>query len=40
LARQTTTALPMASLASAIFRLLKARGRGKDDAAALISLLE
>lgn len=40
LARQTTTALPMASLASAIYRLLKARGRGKDDAAALISLLE
>ncbi len=39
LARQTVTALPMASLASAFFRLLKARGGGKLDPAALISLL-
>lgn len=39
LARQTTTPLPMTSLASAIFRLLKARGHGKDDPAALLSLL-
>lgn len=39
LARQTVTALPMASLASAIFRLLKAQGHGKDDPATLITLL-
>ena len=39
LARQTVTALPMASLASSFFRLLKARGGGKLDPAALISLL-
>ncbi len=38
-ARQTVTALPMASLASAIFRLLKAQGRGKDDPSTLITLL-
>lgn len=39
LARQTTTPLLMTPLASAIFRLLKARGHGKDDPAALLSLL-
>lgn len=39
LARQTVTALPMASLASAIFRLLKTQGHGKDDPATLITLL-
>jgi 3-hydroxyisobutyrate dehydrogenase len=39
LAREATAALPMASLASALFRLLKARGRGKEDPAALITLL-
>jgi 3-hydroxyisobutyrate dehydrogenase-like beta-hydroxyacid dehydrogenase len=39
LARQTVTALPMTALAAALFRLLKARGHGKDDPAALLSLL-
>lgn len=39
LARQTVTPLPMTSLASALFRLLQARGRGKEDPAALLSLL-
>jgi 3-hydroxyisobutyrate dehydrogenase len=39
LARQTVTPLPMTALASALYRLLKARGRGKEDPAALISLL-
>ena len=38
LARQTVTALPMTSLASAIFRLLKAHGHGKGDPAALLTL--
>ena len=39
LARQTVTPLPMTSLASALFRLLQAQGRGKEDPAALLSLL-
>jgi 3-hydroxyisobutyrate dehydrogenase-like beta-hydroxyacid dehydrogenase len=39
LARQTTTPMPMTSLASAIFRLLKAHGHGKEDPAALLGLL-
>ncbi|HZB91756.1 MAG TPA: NAD(P)-dependent oxidoreductase [Stellaceae bacterium] len=39
LARQTTTPVPMTSLASALFRLLKAQGRGDEDPAALITLL-
>jgi 3-hydroxyisobutyrate dehydrogenase-like beta-hydroxyacid dehydrogenase len=39
LARQTVTLPPMTPLAGTISRLLKARGRGKDDPATLISLL-
>ncbi|MGO8915315.1 MAG: NAD(P)-dependent oxidoreductase [Stellaceae bacterium] len=38
-ARQTVTPLPMTALASALFRLLQAQGRGKEDPAALLSLL-
>jgi 3-hydroxyisobutyrate dehydrogenase len=40
LAQETVTALPMASLATSLFRLLKARGQGKLDPSAIIELLK
>ena len=40
LARETGTALPMSALAAAVFRMLKARGRGGDDPSTLITLLD